>query len=373
MECSCVLCLQQGDQPSLGKLEKIGTRRNRAGHRGLWAHSECLYYASRKNPNEADIDLLTRVIHHALLCKLCKKKRASVGCLIETCKYICHYPCAIGSGGEYVENEGFYCPNHVELATRRLFALCKWPNDMPVRFLSENIWDGIAKEDCEFISLNREKWEEYTPSFLQRNLTSKVHIQEIKFGHWAYCTNLKNMGIEKQYEVRASVHIEKDEMIGEYVGRVRYQKDITDSHYVANFWYPEDMEESLGDKQLCIDAEFEGNEMRFVNSVAPTTAFYIKQNATMSTVWCRNQLRVVMIATRNILKGQPIIVNYNEFSSSFFEENMPFLPQFTIEIPPIPRHILASGKKSGTMAQTPADPLVPQQQDPPYTEAMDVS
>jgi hypothetical protein len=53
-----------------------------------------------------------------------------------------------------------------------------------------------------------------------------------------------------------------------------------------------------------------------------------------------------MTATKRILKGQPIIVNYNEFSSSFFEENMPFLPRFTINIPPIPPQILASGKKS---------------------------
>jgi hypothetical protein len=47
----------------------------------------------------------------------------------------------------------------------------------------------------------------------------------------------------------------------------------------------------MEDKQLCLDAEHEGNEMRYVNSVAPTTAFYIKQNATMATVWCRNQVK----------------------------------------------------------------------------------
>jgi hypothetical protein len=53
--------------------------------------------------------------------------------------------------------------------------------------------------------------------------------------------------------------------------------------------YPPELGD-LGDKQLCLDAEHEGNEMRFVNSVAPTTAFYIRQNATMSTLWCRNQV-----------------------------------------------------------------------------------
>jgi hypothetical protein len=29
----------------------------------------------------------------------------------------------------------------------------------------------------------------------------KVFVQEIFFGHWAYCTNLRKQGIAKQYEV----------------------------------------------------------------------------------------------------------------------------------------------------------------------------
>jgi hypothetical protein len=69
-------------------------------------------------------------------------------------------------------------------------------------------------------------------------------------------------------------------------------------------------------------------------------------------------LRVVLTATKKILKGQPIIVNYNEFSSSFFEENMPFLPRFTIKIPPIPPEVLVSGKKSA-LAQLPPRPALP--------------
>lgn len=83
-----------------------------------------------------------------------------------------------------------------------------------------------------------------------------MYIQEIFFGHWAYCHNLKKTGVYKQYEVnqfyftfyvllifffpiqvRARVNIDEEELIGEYTGRICYQKDIpTSSHYVANFW-----------------------------------------------------------------------------------------------------------------------------------------
>lgn len=57
-----------------------------------------------------------------------------------------------------------------------------------------------------------------------------------------------------------------------------------------------------------------------------------------------------MIATRSILKGQPIITNYDEHSSTFFEENyVPAFDDFRIEIPPIPADVIKSGKKSYAM------------------------
>jgi hypothetical protein len=58
------------------------------------------------------------VRHNTQACKCCKKKRASMGCQIASCTYICHYPCAIDSGGEFVDNVGFYCPSHVNLAKK---------------------------------------------------------------------------------------------------------------------------------------------------------------------------------------------------------------------------------------------------------------
>lgn len=119
-----------------------------------------------------------------------------MGCRIERCPYACHYPCAIDSGGEYVDNVGFYCPGHVHIAKKRKEPLCtysatmahadlrcaspealtlaKWPTDSPVQYTAVNIWDDIDTEDIEFIAAHSHHWEQYTPTYLNQNLTSKV-------------------------------------------------------------------------------------------------------------------------------------------------------------------------------------------------------
>jgi hypothetical protein len=53
------------DDPSLGDLKRVGI--GRYGRKPLWAHSECLHYASRKTEDESDPDLVTRAIYHALV------------------------------------------------------------------------------------------------------------------------------------------------------------------------------------------------------------------------------------------------------------------------------------------------------------------
>ncbi len=105
--------------------------------------------------------------------------------------------------------------------------------------------------------------------------------------------------------------LEEEDFIGEYVGKVIYQKvmsglfitiygkcvlttivqDIDDSKYVAMFYFGQSLPQSLRDNPMCIDAQECGNEMRFINSVSPITPPDITQNATMSTVWCRGEVR----------------------------------------------------------------------------------
>jgi len=60
---SCALCLT--DDPSLGDLKRVGV--GRYGRKPLWAHSDCLHYASRKTEGESDPDLVARAIYHALV------------------------------------------------------------------------------------------------------------------------------------------------------------------------------------------------------------------------------------------------------------------------------------------------------------------
>lgn len=55
----------------------------------------------------------------------------------------------------------------------------------------------------------------------------------------------------------------------------------------------------------------------------------MKQNATMDTVWCRAQLRVIIRAITFIPKGWPIILNYDEYikpdgSNPYFDSDSMF-------------------------------------------------
>jgi len=103
------------------------------------------------------------------------------------------------------------------------------------------------------------------------------------------------------------------------VGRIKFHRDCPNSRYIAAFWKPESVN---WEDALCVDAESYGNEARYINSVTPTTPPYFKQNATMSTVWCRGELRVIISATRFIPKLHPIIIDYDEFENSYFDPTL---------------------------------------------------
>jgi hypothetical protein len=115
----------------------------------------------------------------------------------------------------------------------------------------------------------------------------------------------------KQYEVVAKQEIKEHEVIAEYVGKVvdviysitlyayyiksfknekvcyRSEVDNKGMIYVTDIYYPLGLPGCCYQSKLCIDAQTEGNESRYINSISPTTPSYIKQNASMSTVWCR--------------------------------------------------------------------------------------
>lgn len=158
-----------------------------------------------------------------------------------------------------------------------------------------------------------------------RNMESPLVVKPIGEGHWAYSSQLaKNIDLDggsahnarPQYEVVALHDIDKGQVLGEYVGVVRYAEEAA-SEYVATIYTPNDADlpRRLIDHPLVIDASTLGNETRYINSVTATTPFFIRRNATMNTVWCRGRLRIIIEATHDIPQGHPIVLDYEEHGS----------------------------------------------------------
>jgi len=215
----------------------------------------------------------------------------------------------------------------------------------------------------KLIQEHKDKWEKYIPDWFHTDLEPRIKVRQIFPGHWAWCDELQKKkfgpvlpklqhdpneteeenGIDKetfdlsdtycQFEAVAIADIEPDQFICEYVGRVRYHRDCLNSRYIAAFWQPENIN---FEDTLCIDAEYHGNEARFINSVTPTTPLHIKQNATMSTVWCRGELRIIISALRFIPKMHPIIIDYDEFENSYFDPTLNHLEEITKKYPEFP-------------------------------------
>jgi len=203
-----------------------------------------------------------------------------------------------------------------------------WPLGNKIKYLSTNNWDGIQWEDFQFINSRFSEWEKYEPFWFYSDLQPRIKVREIFEGHWAWCNDMQQKSIKdnhkkrfsKQFEAVALKDINEEEMICEYVGRVKYYNQVLESTYVAEFRMPDSFPNNFKEKQLCIDALEEGNEARFINSITALTAPHIKQNASMHSVWCREQLRVIIFATQKIKTGEPIILDYNEWAATYFEE-----------------------------------------------------
>ncbi len=147
----CMFCFTTG---TLGTMRRIkGKMKTANKFSEFWAHNSCLDHASRKL-NETDSELALRTIYSGLVrplfplfkrgglwirmcmdtivdsrtcccccccwfqnnqkCKSCGKKRASMGCVVKSCRKIYHYPCAVTSGGEMIEDVGFHCVDHLQ-------------------------------------------------------------------------------------------------------------------------------------------------------------------------------------------------------------------------------------------------------------------
>jgi hypothetical protein len=336
---ACCFCYETGDRKKQGELLCLGrlTFTKGCSKKLYWAHENCLYMSSRKVKTsagdqmqlESDMELLRR-LYFPIKCKhvSCGKPRATVGCTINSCKNIYHYHCAYKSGGEYLITSTytrFYCPRHLSVGILEKMKCVRWPADCGIRYITRNSWHKIEDSYKNAIYQNKFHWEKFDTEWFRQDLSPRIYIRRIYPGHWAWSEELEQRGktdpkYAKQYEAVAASDIEPSEVIGEYVGIVKRLKDGNNSKYLADFWFPETLPSSLLIDPICIDAEEWANETRFINSVTPSTPPYIEQNATMSTLWCRGELRILILSTKRIPAHTSIVLNYNEFSSSYFEE-----------------------------------------------------
>ncbi|XP_063765618.1 G2/M phase-specific E3 ubiquitin-protein ligase isoform X2 [Eleginops maclovinus] len=116
-EC-CVLCKQSDEDPALLG-EKVTLKEPK-----LSVHYFCLLTAcgihQRGEEHEGVFGFLVNDIYKEvrrsgrLMCSLCKKKGACVGCNVRSCRKMVHYPCGRTSRfiSQFTENFPSYCPDH---------------------------------------------------------------------------------------------------------------------------------------------------------------------------------------------------------------------------------------------------------------------
>jgi len=114
--------------------------------------------------------------------------------------------------------------------------------------------------------------------------------------------------------------IEEDEIITEYCGEVRITSEGGD--YFANILMKGTVSPFLRELEgkLVIDASRMGNEAMFINSVTRETPNNIVKNASMHTLWCNEELRILIYAEKAICKGESIVLDYNDHDSLYWED-----------------------------------------------------
>jgi len=145
---------------------------------------------------------------------------------------------------------------------------------------------------------------------------SKGEIKTIPPSHPAYVKGISESGYF------ASIKMDEGEFIGEFTGKWKYRKNTDPSRYLSKVF----LNEQDFDFQLDVDAEFQGNETRFINSSSPDCS--LVENARMETVWSGGFLCIFVYATRVIKAGEEILLNYG--SDYFEEETHPLCRRFHI-------------------------------------------
>ena len=152
--------------------------------------------------------------------------------------------------------------------------------DLPIwksiTYTQHNLWDNIAAEKIEACL-------RHYPSGVEGRLLPAEHP------------------LHGEYGLFATQRFFRFDVVGEYVGEV-VDSEVT-GHYVAA------LEDSSHETSLGLNAEFAGNEMRFINSYLGVAD---KANVIMKTAYISKVPHIVIICTEDIMPGQEILFDYGE-------------------------------------------------------------
>ncbi|KAI3889137.1 hypothetical protein MKX03_004300 [Papaver bracteatum] len=100
-----------------------------SGPNGIHVHRKCMEWAPKVYYNdETVVNLESEVARGSKLkCKCCGLKGSALGCFMSSCKNTYHFPCAFGSSGCRLDNEGFLmlCPK-LNCRSRKCHAYSKY-------------------------------------------------------------------------------------------------------------------------------------------------------------------------------------------------------------------------------------------------------
>jgi len=135
-------------------------------------------------------------------------------------------------------------------------------------------------------------WDKQPVEVLEKSKRHRVHGVEVR-------DLPPNHPLHGEQGLFATQKFFRFDILGEYTGRI--VGDDFFGHYVAA------LEDKGHDKSLGIDAQYEGNEMRFINSYL---GIAFGANVTMRTCYTDTIPRIILVCTQDIEIGEEFLLDY---------------------------------------------------------------
>jgi hypothetical protein len=168
-------------------------------------------------------------------------------------------------------------------------------NNLPVSETSIEIppFDPFAETNVKYLHANR--WNSIPKTKIEacrRHKPKGVEVRKLPKNHFLY----------GEYGLFATERFNRFDIIGEYTGKI-VGDEVQGGHYVAA------LEDKGNDDSLGCDAEFHGNEMRFINSYL-NVAF--RPNVSMRTAYVNTYPHIIIVCIEDIEVGDEILLDYGE-------------------------------------------------------------